>query len=80
MAQQLIEEEKLNPKDEDEDLWEILQKLNKDELLLSISKKNKLKNKIEDMNEDLIRKYIFWYNFDRKPICDKIQKVMKEKN
>ena len=60
-------------------IWEKLQKLNKNDLI-SMKLNKKLKGKIEDMDdEDLIRKYIFWYNFDRKPICDKIQKVMKEK-
>ena len=76
---EILEKFKIRPENEDKKIWEKLQKLNKNDLI-SMKLNKKLKGKIEDMDdEDLIRKYIFWYNFDRKPICDKIQKVMKEK-
>ena len=54
--------------------------MNKQELL-SINVKKNLKIKIDEIGDDvnLIRKYIFWYDFDRKIICDKIFNVMKDK-
>ena len=42
--------------------------------------KKNLKTKIDETEEiDMIRKYIFWYDFDRKILCDKIFKAMKDK-
>jgi hypothetical protein len=50
-----------------------------DELKNSL-KKVKLKDKIKGMtDEKLIRRYVYWYDLDRKDICEKISEVMKEK-
>ena len=68
------------PSNENSSIWKKLEKMNKQELL-SINVKKNLKIKIDEIGDDvnLIRKYIFWYDFDRKIICDKIFNVMKDK-
>ena len=75
----ILEKLEIHPSTENNKLWKKLEKITKSDILSMKLKKN-LKNKIDETEEiDMIRKYIFWYDFDRKIICDKIFKVMKEK-
>ena len=75
----ILEKLEIHPSTEDDKLWKKLQKSSKTDISYMKLKKN-LKNKIDETEEvDMIRKYIFWYDFDRKILCDKIFKVMKDK-
>ena len=76
----ILEKLQIYPSNENSSIWKKLEKMNKQELL-SINVKKNLKIKIDEIGDDvnLIRKYIFWYDFDRKIICDKIFNVMKDK-
>jgi hypothetical protein len=64
---------------DDKKRWKQIKKMDLDELKNSL-KKVKLKDKIKGMtDEKLIRRYVYWYDLDRKDICEKISEVMKEK-
>jgi len=75
----ILENLEIHPSKEDNKLWKKLEKNSKSDILSMKLKKN-LKTKIDETEEiDMIRKYIFWYDFDRKILCDKIFKAMKDK-
>jgi len=64
---------------DDKKRWKQIKKMDLDELKNSLTKV-KLKDKIKGMtDEKIIRRYIYWYDLDRKDICQKISEVMKEK-
>lgn len=64
---------------DDKKRWKQIKKMDLEELKNSLTKV-KLKDKIKGMTDDkLIRKYIYWYDLDRKDICEKISEAMKEK-